>query len=377
VYITDTDQLKTFLGSIADTSLLAVDTEFLRERSYYPKLCLIQLATDSVSAVVDPILIEDLSPLAGILGDPDVTKILHACGQDLEVLYHALGGVVVTPIFDTQIGAAFLGQKMQIGYGNLVEAYTGVHLAKVESLTDWSKRPLREEQLRYAEEDVAYLPGIYRTMMKKFTEQNRLMWVKPEMDKLSDPSRFKDSPESAYLHLRRSNSLSRRQLAVARNVCAWRETIASKRDIPKRWVLADEVIVECCKRAPTTVEKLLQIRGTEHLKQPMLEGLLTAIKEGKDCPPAQYPEIHHHSHPSPEAESVVDLMNALLRVQAEKVNVAPQMIATHNDLSQFLNHEKGSPLHATWREDVIGSYLHRLLVGEIGLTVKDGHIEIL
>ena len=203
MYLSTQEELAAFCARAATAKVIAVDTEFLREKTYYPRLCLVQVAAAGEAAAIDPILIEDLSPLAALLGDETVTKVFHACTQDLEVLLDGMG-VACAPVFDTQLAAAFLGMRQQVSYGSLVEAYCGVHLPKAESLTDWSRRPLDPEQLAYAEDDVRYLPGIYERMMAQLVERDRLSWVAPEMEELADLSRIRRAPEEADLRLRRA-----------------------------------------------------------------------------------------------------------------------------------------------------------------------------
>ena len=257
VYIATQGELEAFCREAAGERVIAVDTEFLREKTYYPKLCLVQVRAGEKIAAIDPILIGDLAPLARIFEDPEVTKVFHACSQDLEVIQSGMG-CTCRSVFDTQIAAAFLGLRQQISYGSLVESYCDVHLAKAESLTDWSRRPLDPEQLTYAEDDVRYLPGIYERMVSELIERDRLAWVAPEMEALTDPAHVMRAPEEAYLRLKRSSSLTRRQLAIAREACAWRERLAASRDVPRKWVLSDEVVVEVCKRVP---------RGTDRLRR--------------------------------------------------------------------------------------------------------------
>lgn len=357
--------------------VVAVDTEFLRERTYYPRLCLIQLGTAGASAAIDPLAIRDLSPLVDLLTNRGIVKVFHACTQDLEVIQAALG-CVVAPVFDTQLAAAFLGQRQQLGYGALVEAYCGVRLPKAESLTDWSRRPLDKEQLQYAEDDVRYLPGIYQTMTDALRRSRREGWLGPEMAQLTDPSRFTRSPDQAYLHLKRANSLTRRQLSIARELCAWRERTAAQRDIPKKWVLSDEVVLEACKRAPRAAERLRRIRGAEQMGERDAQEAIAAIRRGLDCEPALYPERLNHERPSGETEGVLDLMYALLRIVAEKNGIAAQLIATKDDLLEFVTMRSASRLaRSAWRYELVGRQLDGLLDGQIGLTVKDGRIELL
>ena len=376
MYLSTQDQLEDFCEKIAGEKIVAVDTEFLRERTYFPKLCLVQVGAGGLTAAVDPILIEDLSPLARIFEDPTVTKVLHACGQDLEVLLDGMG-CVCAPVFDTQLAAAFLGLRQQVSYGSLVESYCGVRLPKAESLTDWSRRPLDAEQLEYAEDDVRYLPGIYERMVAELARLDRLGWVSPEMDALCDPAKIRRDPSEAFLRLRRSGSLTRRQLAVAREVCAWREGVAAERDVPRKWVVSDEVVVEACKRTPGSLDRLRRIRGTEQLSDRDARGLIDAVARGVACPAEECPRVTKHVRPSAETEGVIDLMYAVLRLVSERSGVATQLIATRDDLLDFLQDRRRSPLSRDWRWELAGETLDRLLSGEVGLTVKAGKIELL
>ena len=376
MYISDATELSAFCERAAGTKVLAVDTEFLREKTFYPKLCLIQVATSDESAAVDPILIDDLSSLVALLEDDGITKVFHACTQDLEVIQHALG-CVPRPIFDTQVAAAFLGYRQQIGYGALVESCCGVRLPKAESLTDWSRRPLDPEQLKYAEDDVVYLPDIYGRMMDELVERDRLSWAMPEMEAISDPSRFTHAPETAYTHLKRVGSLTRRQLAVAREVAAWRDEVAARRDVPRKWVVSDEVLIESCKRLPRTVDRLRRIRGTEQLGERDARGLVDAVARGISCDPADYPQARRRERPSVELESVVDLMYAMLRIISEDSGVAAQLIATREDLLDLALGKGDARLLDSWRHELAGRRLEALLRGETGLTVRDGRVEFL
>ncbi len=376
MYISTSDELSAFCERIGKERVIAVDTEFLRERTYYPKLCLVQVGTASEIGAIDPILIKDLSPLASIFADERVTKVFHACGQDLEVILDGMG-VACTSVFDTQVAAAFLGMRQQVSYASLVEAYAGVRLPKAESLTDWSRRPLDPEQLTYAEDDVRYLPAIYESMIEQLVEKDRLSWVQPEIAEVCDPSHMHRDPRMAYLRLKRSSSLTRRQLAIAREVCAWREKTAASHDIPRKWVLSDEVVVEVCKRAPRTRDRLRKIRGTDQLAEKDVRDLLEMVQVGEGVPASECPQQERHSQPSPELESVVDLMIALVRVVSEKSGIATQLIATRDDLVEFAQDRSKSRLASGWRYELAGRQLESLLEGSVGLTVRDGRIELI
>lgn len=376
MYLSTQEELKAYCDEASTCRVVAVDTEFLREKTYFPRLCLIQVNAGGNIAAIDPILIEDLSLLAAIFEDPDVVKVFHACSQDLEVLWDGMG-CVCRNVFDTQVAAAFLGLRQQIGYGPLVDAYCGVSLPKAEALTDWSQRPLDPEQLVYAEDDVRYLPQIYETMCNKLVDSDRLSWVLPEMDEASDPSRFRKNPRDAFLRLKRASTLTRRQLAVAREVCAWREETAAARDVPRKWLMSDEVIVEACHRTPTSLPRLRRIRGLEKLSESDARGIIASVQRGLDCPPADFPAAIKRLKPSSEKDGALDLMSAVVRVVAEKTGIAPQVIASKEDLNELLSGSRDGRLAQGWRHEVAGKQLERLLAGELGLTIKDGKIELL
>lgn len=369
-------ELEDFVERASGESVVAVDTEFLRERTFYPKLCLVQVGTATEQVAIDVLAIQDLGPLKELLTNPAITKVFHACSQDIEILAHRLGAVP-GPVFDTQVAAAFLGHRMQMGYGALVEAYCDVRLPKAESLTDWSHRPLDPEQLTYAEDDVRFLPAIYHTMMEELVAADRLSWVLPEIQALVEKSAKERDPDEAYLHVKRVNSLTAHQLAVLRSVAAWRERQAAKRDVPRKWIASDEVLIEVARSAPQTVQRIRRIRGTAQMGEKDVDGLLMAVKKGKECPATRYPVPQRRGRPSVETESVVDLMNAMVRLLAERSAIAAPLLATRDDLHDFVLEKPGARLATGWRAEVAGKPLKALLRGEAGLTVKDGRVELL
>lgn len=376
LYIQDEQTLRAFCDRAAASPVLAVDTEFLREKSFFPKLCLIQLGTHEEVAAIDPLAIRNLSPVRALLENGAITKVFHACAQDLEVLHHVLG-CACEPLFDTQVAASFLGMRQQVSYGALVETFSHVRLPKAEALTDWSQRPLDAEQLSYAEDDVRYLPAIYDSMISSLLEKDRLAWVLPEMEHLFESASCAHDPRSAYRRLKRVTSLTRRQLGVAREVCSWRDTLAAKRDIPRKWVLSDEVCIEVCKRLPASEASLRRIRQTEQLSPRDAAAIVSAVEAGLALPPDALPKLEHHDRPTQDQESIIDLMYALLRIISARTGIAVQVIATRDDLLEFIQSKEASRLSASWRYDVAGCYLEKLLSGEIGLTVKGDTIELL
>ncbi len=377
MYISTSEELCAFCKRAATFDAVAIDTEFLRERTYHARLCLVQAATPEECVVIDPLAIEDLSALAELMTDEDTLKVFHACSQDMEVLYHALG-VLPTPIFDTQVAAAFLGERVQISYNGLVHAFCDVDLPKTESLTDWSRRPLSDLQLEYAVDDVRYLIQAFDVIIERLDELGRASWVLDEMRPMTSLDHYVVDSKTVFKRVKRINSCTRRQLAVARELAAWRERRAERRDVPRKWIMSDEVLLALVKRVPTTVDDFRRTRGTEQLSEADVDAALVAIERGRNCPTAKLPQINRpHRAPSPEVESVCDLMYALIRLVSERSGVATSIIASRDELVSYMEHPEKSPLRDGWRFELVGTLLDDLLSGNMGLTVKDGAVEIL
>ena len=374
--ITTDEQLRQFCERASTSEVLAIDTEFLREKTYRARLCLVQLGTDDEQVAVDPFRVFGIEPLVELFDNPAITKVFHACSQDMEILLDWCG-MLPHPIFDTQVAASFVSDRYQIGYGPLVEDYCHVHLPKAESLTDWSARPLDAGQLAYALDDVKYLPGIWRTMRDKLEELGRTSWVADEFVHACDPESYRHDPREAYRKVKRVSSLSRKQMSVAREVAAWREARAAELDRPRRWIMSDEVLAEVAKRVPTNDTALVRIRGAAEISPADRAQIVCAVRAGLACPPEQYPDMPHRSKPSLESECVCDLMYALTRMVADHEHIASSMLASRDDLIDYLEHKSFSPLTQGWRHELLGEHLDALLKGQIGLTVVDGKIELL
>lgn len=377
MYISTYEELSAFCERAARFDAIAVDTEFLRERTYHPRLCLVQVATPDECVVIDVIAIDNLAPLAILMRDEGTVKVFHACSQDMEVLNYTLGALPA-PIFDTQVAAAFLGERMQTSYNGMVHAFCGVTLPKSESLTDWSRRPLTPEQIEYALDDVRYLIKAYDVIMERLDKSGRASWVLDEIKPLTDRSHYVVDRRLAFKRVKRVNSLTHRQLAVARELAAWREARAEYSNIPRKWLMSDEVLIALSKRPPHDAASLRRVRGTEQLSDADVAGALSVIARGESCPADKYPFIARtHKPASPELESVIDLMYALIRLVGERSGVATAMIASRDDLVDYVDHPQDSPLREGWRFELVGTLIDDLLNGDIGLTVKDRALEIL
>ena len=377
MYISTHDELSAFCGRARAFDAVAVDTEFLRERTYHARLCLVQVATPEECAAIDPLAIGDLSPLVELMRDEATVKVFHACSQDMEVINHSLG-VLPAPIFDTQVAAAFLGERMQTSYNGMVHAFCGVTLPKSESLTDWSRRPLTPEQLEYALDDVRYLIDAYGVIRERLTELGRMSWVLDELRPLADRAHYEVDERLAFRRVKRVNSLTRRQLAVARELAAWREARAERADIPRKWLMSDEVLLALAKRPPADAAGFRRMRGTESLSDADVAAAMRAIGRGESCPQEKLPFLPRpHRAAGAELESVTDLMYALIRLVSERSGVATGIIASRDELIDYVDNPERSPLREGWRFELVGTLIDDLLRGDIGLTVKDRALEIL
>lgn len=377
MYIANQESLEAFVDRARSSSVLAIDTEFLREKTYYARLCLLQLATDDEVVVVDPFAVESLAVIEPLLTDESIVKLFHAGDQDLEILYHEVG-VLPHPVFDTQIAAALLGQSQQVGYGALVHAECGVSLKKIDSFTDWSRRPLSDSQLEYAADDVVYLPRLYRMMTKELTEKGRLTWLDHDFEELVDPARYEQDPRERYRRLKRGNQLTFQQLSAAREVAAWRETEAQRRNIPRKWVLTDEQIVEACKREARTIDELFMVRGMrEKLSTRDARKVVSLLKSGLDLPEGAWPEPDRPSRNEPNVDAQIDLMNALVRLRSKENGIAMQTLASHAELSQVARgHHEGVDVLKGWRRALIGEELLELLAGKLSLRLVNGEVTV-
>lgn len=377
MYITDRKQLKEFADRAKRSAVLAVDTEFLREKTYWPRLCLIQLATEEESVVVDSFRVKDLSDLAELFVDERIVKLFHAAGQDMELIVHEMG-VVPKPVFDTQIAASLLGDMLQIGYGSLVLNECNVKLKKADSFTDWSRRPLTDSQIQYALDDVIYLPRIYRSMKERLEKLGRLSWLDRDFEELSDPERYKVDPYERFKRLKRVNQLTPQQLSAAREVAAWRETQAMKRNIPRKWVVTDEQIVEICKREPRTLDELFMVRGVSNtLKTDDARRVLAACKQGLDAPEDAWPELNKSYKSEPNVDPQVDLLYSLVKVRAKEAGVAFGVLASHADLAKLVRgHYEEVDILKGWRRHLVGEELLALMRGEILLGIEDGVLKV-
>lgn len=349
----------------------AVDTEFHRERTYYPHLDLVQIAWDGGIALVDPLAV-DLKPLAPVLDGPGLA-VLHAADQDLEVL-RASCGTVPSRLFDTQLAAGFLGMSTP-SLQSLVERLLGVRLKKGDRLADWTRRPLGPDQRAYAAADVEHLLALHATISEQLERRGRLSWAEQECELARAQPRGPTDPETAWWRQRDSRSLRGRSIGVAQEVGAWRERRAMALDLPPRFVLPDLAMAAIAQRPPTSAADLTGVRGLEgrHLKGPMLGEILAAVERGRALapesvrrPPAD--EVDRTLRPA------VALVSAWVAQLASDLDIDPALLATRSDVQSFLRDDPGARLSEGWRKQLVGEPVRRLVAGEAALAFDGGHL---
>lgn len=368
LYIDSDDALLHFCNSIQDSKWIAIDTEFLREKTYYPQLCLIQLANDDVIACVDPLAISNLTPLLDLLYHPDITLVFHAARQDLELLY-LLQKALPQNLFDTQLAATFLGDGDQIGYGNLVRQRLGVELDKAHSRTDWMQRPLTKEQLEYAADDVRYLRDLYHQMSADLEKQQRSEWLKEDFTALSDSANYVADPETIWRKIRGAGKLKGVQLAVLQQLAAWREQAAMNRDRPRRWIIKDEVMLDLARFAPEKLDKLSQIRGLEARDiERNGRAIIDVINNAKQIPPENWPVLLKPEPLSNQQEALIDALMALLRKFCDEQSITPIAVASRKEIEKLVRGESNLALSQGWRYQIVGHKLIAFLQGQLAVT---------
>jgi ribonuclease D len=377
VHLHDPSQLEGLLVRARAHGRICLDTEFMREKTYWAKLCLVQVAVGDECALIDPLAGDDLTPLFEVLADPSVIKIVHAGSQDMEIFYRA-AGLAATPVFDTQVAATVAGFPSQVGYARLVKDLFDVDIDKSDTFTDWARRPLTPAQIEYALNDVRYLDGAYLELTARLEREGRAEWLAADMERLSDPATYIVEPEEQFRRLKRISSMTRRQLGVLQKVTAWREREAMRRDLPRRWVIGDETLVEVARRKPAVASALADIRG---LNPRSLgdggAGLLAAVAAGVQMEEDDLPKIDRKPRTVVDVEGVVELMGALLRVRSSEHGIAVPLLATRGDLERLASGQRDdSPLLTGWRRAIVGDDLVALIDGRIGLKVLDGRIQV-
>jgi ribonuclease D len=375
--ITATSELAEACRRTAKHPFVTIDTEFLRETTYYPLLCVAQMACADEAVVIDALAPGiDLSPFYQLMANGKVTKVFHAARQDIEIVWHA-AKLIPHPIFDTQVAAMVLGYGDSISYDQLVQRITGDTLDKSHRFTDWTRRPLSEAQLRYATSDVTHLRDVYLKLVEDLRQRGRAEWVEDEMRILTSPETYRAEPENAWQRLK-TRVRKPRELAVLIEVAAWREREAQARDVPRSRVLKDEVIADIAVQAPTTAEKLSQLRslpkGFERSRWG--EAIVAAVGRGLERDSKTLPRPVRAQHAGNGA-AVVELLKVLLRMISESHHVAAKVIATVDDLERIAADDVADvPALKGWRRELFGEKALALKHGKLALAIEKDRVAV-
>lgn len=377
MYITTEGELAVLCEKLKACEVLALDTEFVRERTYFHRLGLIQVAGDGVCAAVDPIKIQDLSPFLDIVSNPKVLKIFHAAKQDLEILVR-LTGEVIAPVFDTQVAAALVGWGSQISFAKIVQKAVKKKIHKTETYTDWCRRPLSQSQIDYALDDARFLLPVYKKLMQVLTKLDRLEWVQGEFLNLENPKVYDlPDPKRRFLKIKNIRSLKRKNLGVLVELAAWREGEAVQRDCLPKSVVRDEPLLEIARILPEKRDDLAAVRGF-HRKEVSKSGeaILGAIEKGLSLPDDQIPELPEYDGYS-TGRGVEELLAAYVQIRSEELKIEPSILAHRKRIHDFVKcYERNENfedhfLLRGWRKDCIGSKLSSILDGSKALAIGE------
>ena len=373
--VRSTQELTALASEIAQAPYIALDTEFMRDQTYWPKLCLIQVASPGTEAIIDPLADGiDLSAFYALLKDGELVKVLHAARQDIEIFFHQ-GGVVPAPLFDTQIAAMVCGFGDAASYETLTRRLARAEVDKSARFTDWSRRPLSARQLDYALADVTHLRTIYETLSAQLERSGRSSWVKEEIAALQDPELYRLDPDEAWRRLK-ARSSNKRFLAMLATIAAWREREAQERDVPRNRILRDEALTEIAAHPPESIDALERIRAVPRgfAASRMGRTLMDAIEHGRHAHPPE-PVVpdrpRRKREPSP---ATVDLLRTLLRLRADEAGVAHRLIANADDIERLAASEDDgvAALHG-WRAEVFGNDAIALRKGQLALALENGN----
>ncbi|MCC6485198.1 MAG: ribonuclease D [Armatimonadetes bacterium] len=373
--LTLTHELMRFCDRARDAGVVYLDTEFVNEESYLPRLEVIQLESRGDIAIVDFQALKNPDPVITLLYDSELLKVFHAGRQDLSIL-HQISGEVMTNTFDTQIAAAFVGYGEQISYGDLVRQICGVSLSKSHTYSSWGRRPLTKEQIEYAQDDVRYLPAVHQQLARQLEEMGRMSWAKEEFEELERSCASERTPsEQLYVRVKGMNGLRPKELAVLRELAMWRDGEAMARNRPIGKILRDEQLVNITRHAPTTLHELKDVRGIPpHIADHYGRGILEAIHKGQSLPKAQWPARSESRHLDPEKQATVTLLQTLIRLRASEEQSSGRLLSSASELEELVQQapnirSEDFRVLQGWRYEMIGRDILKLLRGELALGV--------
>jgi len=367
LYIDTPEALDNLCKQLRQRPYVAIDTEFLRERTYRPELCLVQVKHEELLACIDTLAISDLAALSGLLLDTSVVKVFHAASQDLEIFY-LLNKKVPTPLFDTQIAAPLLGYNEQIGYGNLVNEHLGIELAKTHTRADWTRRPLPQKQIDYALEDVIYLEALYVDFHKQLVELGRLTWLTPEFAEWENPEKYEQPASERWKKIRNIQRYKGPALSIIQQLARWREIKAREINQPRNWLLKDDVLLNIAQQQPDSEQELSHIRSLERKTRDRFgDEILSVVAEARTQAPEPLPPFTKKQKLNALNIGRLHLLNAWVHHRAEELNIAANLLVPQKVLEKFVTGDGRRALHG-WRDPLIGEDLAQLLSGEASLS---------
>jgi len=374
-FVENQTQLQSLCNHLKEQPVIALDTEFLREKTYYAKLCLIQVASAEKIACVDPLVIDDLQIFLDVIYQPGITKVMHSARQDLEIFFDITGELPAN-MYDSQIAATLLGFGDQVGYANLLNDMLEIKLDKLHTRTDWSKRPLDEGQIQYAMDDVRYLIEIYHMQKNKLIETGREHWLVDDFNYLSNKNLYTPNVAGNWQKVRGSNSLKGVQLAVLQNLAEWREGLARQNNRPKQWIIRDDMLVELSRRMPKNQDALEAIRGwgngaAKHSKQ-----ILMIIEQAKNSDNNLWPTQPERVLLNKTQEAIVDLLMAVVRLKAVENSVTPSALVNRKQLEKIVSGQHDCAVLKGWRNEIVGNDLIAVLENQRSLHVQEGKLKL-
>lgn len=373
------DELEAHIKTFKNAEFLTIDTEFLREKTYYPKLCLIQIGDPEKNAIaIDPLNQNiNLRPVLDLLFNPDILKIFHAGRQDMQIFFE-LTGKIVNPIFDTQIAAMVCGYGDQVGYENLVRNISDIQIDKSAQFTDWSNRPLSNRQIEYALGDVTHLVDVYKALRGELDKSGRTKWVFEEEEILNDPKTYQVDPYECWQRIKIKTPRPK-TLAILRELAAWREKEAQRLNKPKNWILRDDTLADMAALAPRDENKLKRVRNfsDDLAKGKVGRELLNIIKKAETSPKDTWPQVIRKKPVEPSVQSIAEALRMLLKIISHNSNVAPKLIADRDDIDAIAkNNDADVPALRGWRYDLFGKHALAMKNGELAIGLKDSKIVI-
>ena len=377
--ITETSKLIDACERFSRDSFLAIDTEFMRERTYYPQLCLIQIAGKDEAVTVDALATKiNLNPILDLMANHKIIKVFHACRQDMEIFFN-LNRRIPFPVFDTQIGAMVCGYGESVGYDKLVRQITGVQIDKSSRFTDWSHRPLSKQQLNYALSDVTHLRTVYESLLNQLEKNGRINWLNEEFQNVLNPKTYDIPLDQIWKRLKIKNGRPK-FLILVRELCAFREKEAQNRNIPRNRVIRDDVLLDIAARSPSSSVDLAKVRSlsTQFAEGRLGKSILRVVAEASNIPESDAPQLEKLNKPKPQKPALIELLKVLLKHKSEDNNVAQKLIASTADLEAIAENDNANVLALSgWRKDVFGDDALLLKSGKIALSAAGDRIKVI